>query len=439
MSSGAAKFSARKRLSRLTVYLGFGDIARTLGQADFRVYITGNAASLIGTWMQRIAVGWLTWEMTGSGFWLGVVSCADLLPTVIVGPIGGVLADRFDRRRIMMTTQTAAACLAAVLCALTATGLIDIRLLALLVLLNGIVTGFTQPARLALVPSLVPRAYLSTGIAVNSVVFNLARFVGPALAGLVIVAGGIAAAFGVNALSFLAFLFALWRLRGAGAPERAAKTEGWSILSQLREGFAYTVRHPGIGPMLLLLSLASLCARPFVELMPGFAADVFGGGADTLALLSSSIGVGAVMSGVWFARHRPSGGRTRVVFLNTLLLVLAVAVFVATDSLWIAVPGVALAGMAMVASGVNMQVLMQLSVDGAMRGRVLSLYGVIFAGGPAAGALIMGALSEALGLRLPLAGGVALLLLIWLWMWRRRDTIAQALEPDTLRVPVTHA
>ena len=403
---------------------GFGRIVRTLRHRNYRIYVSGNAVSLVGNWMQRIAVGWLTWQLTESGFWLGLMSCAEFLPAVVLGPFGGVLADRFDRLRIMMAAQTVALLQAGTLFALTAGGAIGVELLALLVLVHGIAMGFNQPSRLAMMPSLVPVEALSTGIAINSVAFNLARFLGPALAGLLIVTLGVAGAFAANALSFLVFLIALSRLRLGGSGGGGARPSGGtSVLAELRDGIGYALGHPGIGPMLFLLAVVSLGVRPFVELMPGFAAEVFGGGADTLALLSATVGLGAVASGLWIARRGPHR-LTRLVLINTLVASLAILGFVATDLLWIALVSVAL-----VASAVAMQTLMQLTVDGARRGRVLSLYGIIFIGGPAAGALIMGALSEVLGLRLPLAGGALLALMIWLRTWQRRRAIAAALEP----------
>lgn len=412
---------------------GFGGVVRTLQHRNFRIYISGASVSLIGTWMQRVAVGWLTWELTESGFWLGLVSCADLLPAVFVGPFGGVVADRYNRLKIMLTAQTVSLFQALALFALTASGNVTVELLALLVLVNGIAMGFNQPSRLALMPSLVPREDLSTGIAINSIIFNLARFIGPALAGLLIVTVGVEGAFGANALTFSAFLIALLRIKVPRRPDRGKGKVPPSIWVQLGEGVNYAARHPGIGPTLLLLATVSLGVRPFVELMPGFADKVFGGGADTLALLSSTVGVGAVLSGLWIAR-RGGGGLTRLVLLNTLVLAIAILVFVATDWLWLGVASVAVAGMAMVATGVSMQTLMQMSVEGELRGRVLSLYGIIFIGGPAAGALIMGTLSESLGLRLPLGIGAMAVIAMWLWTWRKRAGITEALEPKSADV-----
>ncbi len=407
---------------------GFATIYAALRHRNFRIYISGNAISLIGTWTQRTAVGWLTWDLTQSGFWLGLIACADLLPAVFIGPLGGVLADRLDRLRIIMAAQTVALLQAVTLFALTAGGVIGVETLALLVLVHGVAMGFNQPSRLALMPSLVPRPALSTGIAINSVVFNLARFIGPAMAGLLIVSIGVAGAFAANALSFLIFLVALSRLRLPNTPRAPRGARGTSVLAEIRDGIGYALAHPGIGPMLFLLATVSLGVRPFIDLMPGFAAEVFRGGADILAMLSSTVGLGAIASGLWIARRGP-GNLTRLVLINTLLTSLAIIGFVATDILWLALISVALAGMALVACTVSMQTLMQLSVDGTRRGRVLSLYGIILIGGPAAGALIMGSLSELLGLRLPLAGGSLLALLAWLQIWQRRQAIAAALEP----------
>ena len=406
---------------------GFATIYAALRHRNFRIYISGNAISLIGTWTQRTAVGWLTWDLTQSGFWLGLIACADLLPAVFIGPLGGVLADRLDRLRIIMAAQTVALLQAVTLFALTAGGVIGVETLALLVLVHGVAMGFNQPSRLALMPSLVPLPALSTGIAINSVVFNLARFIGPAMAGLLIVSIGVAGAFAANALSFLIFLVALSRLRLRKTPRAPRGARGTSLLAEIRDGIGYALAHPGIGPMLFLLATVSLGVRPFIDLMPGFAAEVFRGGADILAMLSSTVGLGAIASGLWIARRGP-GNLTRLVLINTLLTSLAIIGFVATDILWLALISVALAGMALVACTVSMQTLMQLSVDGTRRGRVLSLYGIILIGGPAAGALIMGSLSELLGLRLPLAGGSLLALLAWLQIWQRRQAIAAALE-----------
>jgi MFS family permease len=172
----------------MSILAGLGNISRALAHRDFGVYVAGNSISLIGTWMQRIGVGWLGWELSHSGAVLGLVAFADLFPGVLIGPFGGALADRANRLRVIKVGQTLIMLQALALFVLTASGGINVPLLVALVLFQGAVIGFNQPARLALIPSLVPRPDLATAVAINSIVFNTARFIGPALAGVVIVA-----------------------------------------------------------------------------------------------------------------------------------------------------------------------------------------------------------------------------------------------------------
>lgn len=407
---------------------GFGGIARALRNPNYGLYTAGNAASLIGTWMQRIAVGWLTWQLTGSGAWLGAMAFADLFPTVIIGPIAGAAADRWDRLRVTKISQALAMAQSVVLFLLTFSGLITIELLLMLTAALGVIAGFNQPARLALIPSLVRREDLAAAVAINSIIFNSARFIGPAVAGLMIVAGGISAAFAANAVSFILFLAALSRIHLEPKPD-VAPAERRSLLGDVADGVRYAASHPGIAPLLLLLTIVCICVRPVVELLPGFAATVFASGADGLAILTSTIGAGAVLGGLWLARRSSDpAGLTTIALGNTLILALSLLAFVASDRWWIALPALAVLGACMVVTGVGTQTLLQLSVAGAMRGRVLSLYGIIFRGGPAVGALIMGLASEHAGLRLPLAVGSLLAMLAWLWTWSARARITRALE-----------
>jgi predicted MFS family arabinose efflux permease len=407
---------------------GFGGIARALRNPNYGLYTAGNAASLIGTWMQRIAVGWLTWQLTGSGAWLGAMAFADLFPTVIIGPIAGAAADRWDRLRVTKISQALAMAQSVVLFLLTFSGLITIELLLMLTAALGVISGFNQPARLALIPSLVRREDLAAAVAINSIIFNSARFIGPAVAGLMIVAGGISAAFAANAVSFIFFLAALSRIHLEPKPD-VMPAERRSLLGDVADGVRYAAGHPGIAPLLLLLTIVCICVRPVVELLPGFAATVFASGADGLAILTSTIGAGAVLGGLWLARRSSDpAGLTTIALGNTLVLAFSLLAFVASDRWWIALPALAALGACMVITGVGTQTLLQLSVEGAMRGRVLSLYGIIFRGGPAVGALIMGIASEHAGLRLPLAVGSLLAMLAWLWTWSARARITRALE-----------
>jgi predicted MFS family arabinose efflux permease len=350
------------------------------------------------------------------------VAFADLFPTIAIGPFGGALADRFDRLRLLRIAQTLIMAQAFLLFALTATGLITVELLIGLVLAGGVVIGINQPARLALAPSLVPRSDLATAVAINSIVFNLARFVGPALAGLVIVWWGVGMVFALNALSFLAFLFALARLRLE--PLLLEGQGRGSMLGAIAEGLRYTGRHPGIGPLLLLHAILAVSARPFFELLPGFASDVFGRGASGLAMLGSAVGIGAVAAGLWLAQRNEDSRLTGVALGSSFLVTLSVLTFSLSTSFAAALVCMALAGFGMVVAGVGTQTLIQTSVDETMRGRVLSLFGLIFRGGPAVGALLMGAASELVGLQAPVAAGTIIGLGASVLIWRHRGAIA---------------
>jgi predicted MFS family arabinose efflux permease len=200
------------------------------------------------------------------------------------------------------------------------------------------------------------------------------------------------------------------------------------MLGAVAEGLRYTWHHPGIGPILLLQALLAVCARPFVELLPGFAADVFGRGAAGLAVLSSTIGIGAIAGGLWLAQRQDQDGLPRVVLASSLVIVLAILGFALCPWFWAAVGWVALAGVAMVVAGAGTQTVIQTAVEDRMRGRVLSLWGLIFRGGPALGALAMGAASEVLGLQAPLALGALLGLLACILSWRRRHAIIRGLR-----------
>lgn len=384
---------------------GPAKIFETLRSPNYGSYVFGNGISLIGTWMQRIAVGWLVWQLTESAFWLGMVAFADLFPAVILGPFGGAVADRQDRLRLVQISQSLSCLQAGILFVLTVTDTITIHAIVLLSLFLGIVSAFNQPARLALVPSLVGPENLNAAIGINSVIFNLARFIGPAIAGGVIAAGHVSWVFGLNVLSFCVFVFILLRLRltEPAKPRRQRKR----FLTDLGEGVSYAFSNRRIAVNLLLLIAIGLGARPLVELLPGFAAAVFKGGPETLAILTSTFGAGAICGGLWLAGRNPQTDLSAIVIVAAFVISGGLTAFVATPSLWVALPATAVLGLALVLTGAGMQTLLQLEMDGDMRGRVLSLYGLIIRGGPAIGALAMGWAAESYGLRLSLAGGAA--------------------------------
>jgi MFS family permease len=406
---------------------GFANAGRAFASRNYRLYATGNFISLIGTWLQRIAVGWLAWQLTRSGTWLGLVAFADLFPAVIVSPFAGAIADRSERLRVIWATQIVSVLQAVLLAVLVATDAIGIWSLFLLTLCLGVAGAFNQPARLALIPSLVDRAVLPSAVAINSISFNLARFIGPAAAGIIIAEGSIALAFAVNALTYIAFMVALL---GVSVAREAGAPTGRTLFGASLDGYRYAARHPGIGTILLLVAATSLFARGFVELLPGFADQVFGRGAQGLAWLTAMIGLGAVCGGLWMVRRPGIEGLTRVIVWVTLLMAAGLFAFTLTDDYWVALPCLFVTGFAMVVTGIAAQTLVQYAVAAEMRGRILALYGMIFRGGPAVGSLVMGLLSSPFGLRAPVAAGALLTVAVWLWARLRQGRIAASLEVE---------
>jgi MFS family permease len=402
-------------------------IAVPLRNANFGIYSLGSVVSLTGMWMERIAVGWLTWELTESGFWLGVVAFADFFPVILIGPIAGAAADRWDRLRVVKASQAALLVQASVLWGLTATGYVTVAWLVALNAIHGIVVAFNQPARLALVPSLVPVADLGAAVAINSVIFNLARFIGPIFAGLAIVWSGVAAAFLANALSYVAFLIALARIRIAPG-EIEATMAPRSFIADLNDGIRYTATHPGIGALMVLLIAFGVGGRPLTELLPGLADDVYHAGAGGLSILASATGAGAILGGIWLAHRAHAANLMTITLASAVITALAATAAVATENLWLALPAVIVFGFGMSSAGIASQTLVQLASDRSMRGRVMGLYGLIFRGGPAIGALGAGLVSVHLGLRWPVVIGAALVIAAWLWAYLRRDRIAAALQ-----------
>jgi MFS family permease len=399
---------------------------QVMAHRNYLYYSIGDGVSLIGTWTQRVAIAWLTWELTHSGLWLGIIAFADLFPAVIFSPIGGVIADRGDPRRISMITQCCAMLQSVMLFLLTWTGHIDMILLVTLAAIRGALAAVNQPARMSLVPSLIPRADLPVALAINSVLFNLARFVGPAIAGAVILAGGIAAAFAINAATYLVLIWALWMLDIA--PQKREHTGPRGFFSQIAAGYSYVSAHPGIGPLLLIFAAATLLVRPVTELLPGFADGIFGRGAEGLAWMTSAVGLGAMLGASSMIRRSDTAKLVKAAVGSLIVLSGSILAFALVPSFWVGLLLLFAFGMTTSSSGIGTQTLTQSAVDDAMRGRVMSLYGVIFRGGPALGALLMGLLSEHFGIQMPVAVGAGICLVVALWAATKRDSLVAHLR-----------
>ena len=405
---------------------GFSHILQALKHRDFRVFMSGHLFSQTGMWMFRIATGWVTWELTKSETWLGLMGAADLSSSLLIGPITGALADRVDRLAIIRLTQIGTAFSAFLTFVTVYNGWATPHLLFLLVMLFGICISTNLPARMAIVPNLIGPENLHAGVAINSLVSNAGRFMGPAIGGFLIYQWNVSVAFGCCAVFFAVPALTLWLIR---APRVEIKKSGKRILADAVDGMTYSMRHVGIGPVMASLIVTAVFGKTIVYLFPAFASEVFHRGADVLAWLTGTVGAGAVLGGIFMARRPGIVGLTRIFVISMAAVGVGMAMFAINTSFYIAVPIAAMIGGALLINGVSAQTLIQHAVDGSMRGRVNSLYVMIQRGGQSLGSLILGVSADLFGLRWSVAGGGIICLAFWLWSVRRSKAMTKTLEP----------
>jgi len=404
---------------------GWHGVRAALGETNYRNFTIGNVFSLVGMWIQRVALGWLVWELTGSGAWLGAIAFADLFPMVLVTPWAGAMADRSDRLRVTRVSQALLMLHAGLLTILSVLGQLTPVLVLMLALISGVVTAFNQPFRMALLPSLVKRPNLVSAVAINSVVFNIARFIGPAVAGLVIAKGSLTLAFAINFGTFAAFSWSLARIRLVEPEVRLSSKAG--LLTSIVEGWRFAAGHVGLGAMFLTLAIVSLCIRPILELMPSYAA-LFGSDAGRFAFMTSVIGLGALVGAVWLSRRTDPASVATLALSNGLVMGAALFVAAVASQEWMGVVALFIVGFGMVVSGIASQTVIQLAVPDHLRGRMLALHSMIFRGAPALGALIIGVLSDVTGLRGPLAVGAITTFAFSGIVYARRKVIMKSLD-----------
>ena len=404
----------------------FGGIGRALSHRIYRDYWMGNAVSSIGRWMWRTALGWLTWELTRSTSWLGIIAFAEAAPLVGFTVFAGAIADRTGYFRILRATQFATGCVAGLFAALVLTGLITIDLVLLLVFAHGVLEAVGYPSRMAAVHALVPRRDLSPAIALGSITFNGARIVGPAIAGPLILVLGVGGVLVISAAAFFLFYAVLRAIRVEEPRHEGAVSR--HVVSDVGHGIRYMIRERGILYLMLLAGATGLLIRPYIELLPAYSAQVFARGPDGLAILLSAIGIGAMCAGIWVAQRGRTRGLTNIVAIGAIGMGGAVLVFTAVDSIWVAAVVLAVSGGSMLVNNVGSQTLIQNAVDPRMRARMLSLFVVISWGLPAIGAVAMGWLASIIGIRPAVAGGSALAVLLGVWAWRVAPRLAPPLE-----------
>lgn len=404
----------------------FGGIGLALGNRNFLVYWAGNGLNVIGRWMYRISVGWLAWELTESTSWLGVVAFAETFPMVVFSVLAGAIADRTGYLRITILSQTVTATVATVFAAITLSGGITINLVILFAFLIGSLEALTTPARMAIVHSLVPKDHLAAAIALGSATFNIARFIGPMIAGGLLAVIGTGAVLAIVAAIFAQFCIVLLRVK-TDEPERTPGPVS-DIFRDIAGGVIYGFSHRGICFLLVLLGGTGLLIRQVIELMPGFSALVFHRGPEGLSILMSAIGVGATVGGLWLAQRGRTAGLTALVTHCLLAQGIALTLAAYAGNIWIAAVCLGLVGFGISVGGTGSQTLIQNAVESRMRARVMSLFIVISWGLPAIGALAGGRLASYIGLPATFAAGGALTVVLWLWARARARPLSAELE-----------
>ncbi|PYQ11712.1 MAG: MFS transporter [Acidobacteria bacterium] len=383
---------------------------RALRHRNFRLFLGGQIISLAGTWMQQVALSWLVYRLTRSAFLLGLVGFTGQLPSLLLAPLAGVWADLGNRRRIVIGTQALSMLQALGLAALVFSGRITIGHVLVLSVFIGLVNGVDVPTRQAFLVEMVRgREDLANAIALNSSVFNAARLVGPAVAGLMIGLVGEGMVFLLNGLSYVAVIAALFAMEIEPRPRAAHHAQ--PVLRNLEEGFRYAFGFAPIRSLLLLIGLVSLMGVPFTVLMPIFATDVLHGGAHTLGFLMSALGVGALGGALYLAQRRSVRGLGQVIAAAVTLFGLALIVFGLSRHEWLSLVVLAGAGFGMMVQMASSNTILQTIVDEHMRGRVMSFYSMAFMGTLPLGSLLAGGLASRAGAPSTVVlGGLACLL-----------------------------
>lgn len=378
---------------------------RPLRHRRFALLWFGAFVSNIGTWMETVGVGILVTETTGRATWTGVVAAAGFVPAAVLGPVGGALADRLERRRLLLITTTLQTVFAGILTVLAATGTPSPWVVTLLVLAAGCTSAIGFPTYQTLLPDLVPPEDVIGAVALSSAQWNLGRVIGPAIAGIVIGLGGYSWAFGLNTLSFGAVFVAIAVL-SLPPPHH----DGTSILAAIRSGMAYTRRDPGLRAVMILVILNSFLAAPFIALVPAMAIKVFGKGAAATSFLVTAQGIGAVTMALSLGALAARWGSRRTLFVMLWGLPLALAAYAVMPALWASGLAIFVVGLLYLGALSSFMSIAQLRAPAKVRGRVLSLITMALGALYPLGSILQGSLADRIGLRqVTLLAGAAML------------------------------
>jgi len=403
---------------------------RALRHRNFAFFFAGQGLSLCGTWMQSLAQSWLVYRLTGSPFLLGLVGFIGQAPVLAFGLAGGLAADRWPRRRLLMTTQVLSLIQAGALAGLTFSGRITVGWILVLAALLGIINALDMPVRQSFVADLVPRADLPSAIGLNSSAFNAARIVGPSLAGFLVATVGEGLCFLLNSLSFLAVLACLLAIRVTTKINTAQQ----SMTAFLTEGLRYARHTPHVRAVLALIAVLSLTAMPYTVLLPVYAGEILKTGPDGLGMLMAATGVGALAGALRIAQRGTVRGLGTVIAKAAALFGLSLLALAASTNLGVSMIVLMAVGFGMISSMAGANTLLQSLVPDNLRGRVMSLYTLVFLGVAPIGSLLAGALAARIGTPLTVAAGGIVAVASAAVFWRvlpeiRRHVLEHGLLP----------
>jgi MFS family permease len=400
---------------------------RALRHRNFRLFFSGQTISLIGTWMTRVATGWLVYRLTGSALLLGTVSFAGQIPTFLVAPFAGVWVDRLDRRQVLVWTQTLSMVQSLALAWLTLSGGITIPLLLALSVMQGIINAFDMPGRQSFMIKMVDdKRDLQNAIAINSSMVNLARLIGPSLAGMLIAISSEGWCFLIDGISYIGVIASLLMMR-LHDPVLEHKTT--SMLFELKAGWTYVAGFLPIRTILLLFAVVSLMGMPFVVLMPIFAKTVLRGGPYTLGFLMGSMGLGALFSALSLAVRRNVRGLVRMIPIAASVFGLGLIGFGLSQVLWLSMIAVFVAGMGMMQGMAASNTVIQTIVTDDKRGRVMSYYTMAFMGMAPFGSLLAGSMAHKMGAQSTVILNGVVVLLGAAWFATRLPALRSQIRP----------
>jgi MFS family permease len=370
-------------------------VFRALRHRNYRLFFAGQTVSLIGTWITRIATSWLVYRLTGSVLLLGVVGFSSQIPTLVLAPFAGVLVDRWNRHRILVVTQVLSMLQSFALAGLSFAGIITVRDVLLLQMLQGIINAFDTPARQSFVVEMITdRNDLPNAIALNSSMVNLSRVIGPSIGGVIIAAVGEAWCFFLDGVSYIAVIASLLAMRVVLRKRDATTT---AMADELRDGFRYVSGFPPVRSALLLLALVSIMGMPYSVLMPAIAANVLHGDSHTLGFLMTSTGIGALAGAFYLASRSSVVGLWRVIAVAACTFGVGLVLFSFSRNVVLSMVLLPVAGAGMMVTMASTNTVLQTIVDERLRGRVMSFYAVAFLGTAPVGSLLAGVVADSVG------------------------------------------